>query len=64
MNLIRADELERLVRATFPGKRQFFAESALGGRAGEPAVAFVHGGPDRSSIASPRRPLCRSPLPW
>ena len=46
MNLIRADELERLVRATFPGKRQFSAESALGGRAGEPAVAFVHGGPD------------------
>ena len=46
INLIRADELERLVRATFPGKRQFSAESALGGRAGEPAGALVHGGPD------------------
>ena len=46
MNLIRTDELERLVHATFPGKRHFSAESALGGRAGEPAVAFVHGGPD------------------
>jgi len=46
MNLIRADDLERLVRATFPGKRQFSAESALGGRAGEPVVAFVHGGAD------------------
>ena len=46
MNLIRADELERLVRATFPGKRHFSAESALASRAGGPAVAFVHGGTD------------------
>ena len=46
MNLIRADDLERLVRATFPGKGQFAAESAFGGRAGDPAVTFVHGGAD------------------
>lgn len=46
LNLIRADELERLVRATFPGKGQFSVESALASRAGGPAVAFVHGGPD------------------
>ena len=36
MNLVRADELERLVRATFPGKRQFSAGPATSAGRGCP----------------------------
>lgn len=47
MNVIETRELERLVRETFPAKRQFCAETELGMNAWRsPVVAFVHGGPD------------------
>lgn len=47
MNVIKADELERLVRETFPEKRSFSADSELGlARSRTPVVTFVHGGPD------------------
>jgi hypothetical protein len=47
MKVIRAVELERLVRETFPEKRLFCAESDLGLLRGRtPVVTFVHGGPD------------------
>lgn len=47
MRVLEAIELERLVRAVFPGKRAFSARADLGLTPGRlPAVAFVHGGPD------------------
>jgi hypothetical protein len=47
MNVINIQELERLVRTSFPAKKRFSAESDLGlNRLRMPAVAFVHGGPD------------------
>ena len=47
MNLIRSDELEQLVRSTFPSKEHFSAETELGLRARrERPIAFVHGGSD------------------
>jgi hypothetical protein len=47
MNVIASDELERLVRSTFPDRRYFSAESELGLAARPlPPVAMVHGGPD------------------
>ncbi len=47
MNLIKSDELERLVRTTFPSRPHFSAEAELGldARVVSP-VALVHGGPD------------------
>jgi hypothetical protein len=45
MKVIEARELGRLVRDTFAQKRTF-SENELGLRAGHPAMAFVHGGPD------------------
>jgi len=47
MNMIDSEQLERLVRSTFPERTQFSAESELGlGARRAPAVAVVHGGPD------------------
>ena len=47
MKVIEAREVEQLVRATFPAKRAFSAETELGLTPGAPAaIAFVHGGPD------------------
>ncbi len=47
MRVLEANELERLVRDTFPAKRRFSVGSDLGLAPGRlPAVAFVHGGPD------------------
>ncbi len=47
MNVIQSDELEHLVRTTFPSKGRFSVETELGfgARAASP-IAFVHGGPD------------------
>ena len=47
MQILGADELERLVREAFPGKAEFTAESELGvDLRRRPIVTFVHGGPD------------------
>lgn len=47
MNVIQTRDLERLVRETFPAKRQFSAEAELGTNARSASVVtFVHGGPD------------------
>ena len=47
MRVLATNELERLVRGTFPAKPEFSARSELGLTADRlPAVAFVHGGPD------------------
>jgi hypothetical protein len=47
MNILKTNELERLVRGTFPAKTGFSAGADLGlGPARMPATAFVHGGPD------------------
>jgi hypothetical protein len=47
MHVMNTQELERLVRASFPCKERFSVESDLGlNRLRLPAVAFVHGGPD------------------
>jgi len=47
MYAMNTQELERIVRTSFPGKNFFSAKADLGldGRR-LPAVAFVHGGPD------------------
>ena len=47
MNVIQSDELEHLVRTTFPSKRRFSVETELRlGARTAPPIAFVHGGPD------------------
>jgi hypothetical protein len=47
MRVLQANELERIVRGTFPAKARFSVGSDLGLTPGRlPAVAFVHGGPD------------------
>jgi hypothetical protein len=47
MKLIQSNELEQLVRSTFPSKEHFSAERELGLRTRRAApVAFVHGGID------------------
>ena len=47
MQILPANELERLVRQTFPGKPAFSAEGELGiGPRRHPVVTFVHGGAD------------------
>jgi hypothetical protein len=47
MRVLNANELERLVRDTFPAKRGFSVAADLGLAPSRfPAVAFVHGGPD------------------
>jgi hypothetical protein len=46
MKVIETNELEHLVRATFPAKRRFSAAAEFGPQARRPVVTFVHGGPD------------------
>ncbi len=47
MKVLEANDLERLVRDTFPARRRFSVGSDLGLAPSRlPAVAFVHGGPD------------------
>jgi len=47
MKILGIQELEQLVRRTFPAKQLFSAETELGVNASRmPMVAFVHGGPD------------------
>jgi hypothetical protein len=47
MQIIRASDLEHLIRETFPEKLQFSAEAELGvDLHRRPVVTFVHGGPD------------------
>jgi hypothetical protein len=47
MQVLGANELERLVRRTFPAKPGFAVEPDLGLTPSRlPAVAFIHGGPD------------------
>ena len=47
MQILPANELERLVRQTFPEKPGFSAEAELGiGPRRQPIVTFVHGGAD------------------
>jgi hypothetical protein len=46
VRIIESDELEHLVRETFPARRVFSAASELGLQAGRAAISFVHGGPD------------------
>jgi hypothetical protein len=47
MRVLKTNELENLVRGTFPAKPGFSVESDLGLTPSRmPAVAFVHGGPD------------------
>ena len=47
MQIISTNELERLVRETFPGKPEFSAEAELGvDPHRRPTVTFVHGGID------------------
>jgi hypothetical protein len=47
MRVLEANELERLVRRTFPAKRGFAFGPDLGLTPSRlPAVAFIHGGPD------------------
>ena len=52
MQIRPANELERLVRQTFPEKPAFSAEAELGiGPRRHPIVTFVHGGAARFSTA-------------
>ena len=47
MNIVSSDELERMVRTTFPSRNHFSAEAELElATRPTPAVAKVHGGPD------------------
>jgi hypothetical protein len=47
MKVIETNELEHLVRATFPAKRRFSAAAELGPHVRRAlVVTFVHGGPD------------------
>ena len=47
MKVLEANELERLVRRTFPAKPDFAVGSDLGLTPNRlPAIAFIHGGPD------------------
>jgi hypothetical protein len=47
MRVLAANELERLVRGTFPAKPAFSVRSDLGLTPDRlPAMTFVHGGPD------------------
>jgi hypothetical protein len=47
MKVIGTNELEHLVRATFPAKPAFSAAAEMGAQARRaPIVTFVHGGPD------------------
>jgi hypothetical protein len=47
MRVMAANELERMVRRTFPAKAQFSVHADLGLTANRlPAITFVHGGPD------------------
>jgi hypothetical protein len=47
MRVIGANELEVMVRQTFPAKTRFSVQSDLGLTSKRlPAIAFVHGGPD------------------
>jgi len=47
MRVIGANELEFMVRRTFPGKARFSVDADLGLTSNRlPAIAFVHGGPD------------------
>jgi hypothetical protein len=47
MQVLEANELERLVQRTFPAKRGFAVGPDLGLTPNRlPAVAFIHGGPD------------------
>lgn len=47
MQVLEANELERLVRCTFPAKPAFAVGADLGLTSSRlPAVAFIHGGPD------------------
>jgi hypothetical protein len=47
MRVLAANELERLVRGTFPAKPAFSVRSDLGLTPERlPAMTFVHGGPD------------------
>lgn len=46
VKILQTRELERLVRATFPQKGCYAAETDLRGCESRPLVAFVHGGPD------------------
>ena len=46
MQIIGIGELERLVRETFPEKRNFLAEAEFGASLRRPIVTFVHGGAD------------------
>ena len=47
MKVLEANELECLVRHTFPAKPRFSVQADLGlTPARMPATAFVHGGPD------------------
>lgn len=47
MRVLDADELERLVRGTFPHEAGFSLQDELGLEPSRlPALAFVHGGPD------------------
>ena len=52
MQILPANELERLVRQTFPEKPGFSAEAELAiGPRRQPIVTFVHGGAARFSTA-------------
>ena len=47
MKIIGANELERMVRRTYPAKAQFSVDADLGLTSSRlPAITFVHGGPD------------------
>jgi hypothetical protein len=47
MKVFRANELEQMVKRTFPAKAQFSVHTDLGLAPSRlPAIAFVHGGPD------------------
>ena len=69
MRVLEANELERLVRRTFPAKRGFAVGPDLGLAPNRlPAIAFIHGGPDPYLDRElddwlDRRPEVRRPLP-
>jgi hypothetical protein len=46
MRILDDMEIERLVRAAFPGKRAFSVGADLGVSSTRPVTTFVHGGPD------------------
>jgi hypothetical protein len=65
MQILCTNELERLVRETFPGKPQFSAEAELGvDPHRRPIVTFVHGGPGRFSTASSKTGLPAPRYSW